>query len=307
MLRKSLIFFIAFIGILSAAWAAKRAMTPPPKLPPKVEPSPKPYSNGIAATGIIEAMGENFSIGSSKDGIIESVFVNVWDRVQKGAPLFQIDSREQKAELEVAQAKEDVAEAQYQRIRDQLTRLRSVKDSRAISQEELRSKENEESVALATVRHMRKEKEKAAVLLERLTVRSPIDGIVLQKNIKPGEYIQASHTGAAPIILGDMRQFQIRADVDEHNASYMVEHASGIAYPKNRPGYSIPLTFVRIEPYVIPKVSLTGSSKEKVDTRVLQVIYSFEPPKDFHLYIGQQVDVYIERKPSQNSLTVQVP
>jgi hypothetical protein len=45
---------------------------------------------------------------------------------------------------------------------------------------------------------------------------------------------------------------------------------------------------------VIPKVSLTGSSTERVDTRVLQVIFSFAPPEKFRAYVGQQIDVFIE-------------
>jgi hypothetical protein len=54
--------------------------------------------------------------------------------------------------------------------------------------------------------------------------------------------------------------------------------------------------FVRVEPYVIPKTSLTGSSTERVDTRVLQIIYRVEKSKDTSLYVGQQVDIFIPRK-----------
>ncbi|MFO0082199.1 MAG: secretion protein HlyD, partial [Phycisphaerales bacterium] len=50
---------------------------------------------------------------------------------------------------------------------------------------------------------------------------------------------------------------------------------------------------VRIEPYVIPKRSLTGESTERVDTRVLQVVYAF-PREALNAYVGQQVDVRIE-------------
>ena len=63
---------------------------------------------------------------------------------------------------------------------------------------------------------------------------------------------------------------------------------------KGDPTVTFPLVFTRIEPYVIPKVSLTGSSTERVDTRVLQVIYSLTRPTDPPLYVGQQVDVFIE-------------
>ena len=66
---------------------------------------------------------------------------------------------------------------------------------------------------------------------------------------------------------------------------------------KSLAGMKFPLTFVRIEPYVVPKKSLTGDNTERVDTRVLQIIYRFERPP-FPVYAGQQVDVFIERQTS---------
>lgn len=56
----------------------------------------------------------------------------------------------------------------------------------------------------------------------------------------------------------------------------------------------LPLRFVRIDPCVIPKKSLTGDSAERVDTRVLQLIYELERAS-VPLYVGQQVDVFINR------------
>jgi hypothetical protein len=53
------------------------------------------------------------------------------------------------------------------------------------------------------------------------------------------------------------------------------------------------LKFVRFEPYVIPKVSLTGGSNERVDTRVLQAIFSFERG-DLPIFVGQQLNIYID-------------
>jgi hypothetical protein len=54
-----------------------------------------------------------------------------------------------------------------------------------------------------------------------------------------------------------------------------------------------PLTFVRVEPYVLPKRSLTGERTERIDTRVLEVIYSFDPDNK-PVFIGQQVDVFVK-------------
>jgi HlyD family secretion protein len=297
MLRKKLIFFIACLGICSAFWAIKKASHVAPPAAPQVEPVQNPYAIGVAASGIIEAVGENLRIGSPEDGIIQKIHVAVWDEVKKGDPLFQLDGRALQSELLVAIAKEEVAAAEYAQLNDQFSRLSKVQDPRAISQEQLRSKEHEVKVALAYLLQMKREREKNALLLERLTICSPIDGRVVQKTIQVGQYLQASATNdSPPLVIGDVRQLQIRVDIDEHNASNCISPVSATAFPKNRPGYAIPLHFVRIDPYVIPKTSLTGSSSEKVDTRVLQVIYTFDPPQDVPLYIGQQMDVYIERE-----------
>jgi len=66
------------------------------------------------------------------------------------------------------------------------------------------------------------------------------------------------------------------------------------AYIKGDTTQPIELRFMRIEPYVVPKVSLTGASTERVDTRVLQVIYSFERPQNRPVYVGQQVDLFVK-------------
>jgi len=57
-------------------------------------------------------------------------------------------------------------------------------------------------------------------------------------------------------------------------------------------GRKVQLEFVRFEPYVTPKRSLTGDSTERVDTRVLQVIYRFKDP-GVPFRVGQQMDVFI--------------
>ena len=295
MKRKNLIFVVAFFGVLSAVWAIKRGTAVPPEKPPMILPTQKPFPKGIAASGIIEAIGENVSIGVPENGIVQEVYVKVGQKVKKGNPLFKLDSRELTYELHVAEAKEEVAQADYYRVHDQLTRLLSIKDPRAISKEEVRSKENEETVALAKFTQVEREKQKIQGLLERLIIRAPIDGTILQKNIKAGEFVVATNIDHPPIVLGNMAQLQVRVDVDEQNASHIAHGAEAIAYPKNRPNYMIPLTFVQIEPCLIPKISLTGSSKEKVDTRVLKVVYTFEAPLDLSLYVGQQVDIYIKR------------
>ena len=85
----------------------------------------------------------------------------------------------------------------------------------------------------------------------------------------------------------------MRADVYEQNAARLQPGQAATAYLKGDTNEPIELRFVRIEPYVVPKVSLTGASTERVDTRVLQVIYSFERPENHPVYVGQQVDLFV--------------
>ncbi|HMP04478.1 MAG TPA: hypothetical protein PKC45_18460, partial [Gemmatales bacterium] len=86
----------------------------------------------------------------------------------------------------------------------------------------------------------------------------------------------------------------VRVDIDEHDIPRFRAGAKAEAQLRGHSETRFPLTFVRIEPYVIPKRSLTGDNAERVDTRVLQVIYALEPGREQPLFVGQQVEVYID-------------
>jgi HlyD family secretion protein len=58
----------------------------------------------------------------------------------------------------------------------------------------------------------------------------------------------------------------------------------------------VPLQFVRVQPYVSPKIQLSNQRQEKVDVRVLPVIFRFDPPAGVQLFSGQLVDVYLGEK-----------
>jgi hypothetical protein len=81
--------------------------------------------------------------------------------------------------------------------------------------------------------------------------------------------------------------------VDEHDIPRFRSAAAARAMLRGDPSQEFALRFVRVEPYVIPKKSLTGDNSERVDTRVLQVIYAVQGAKG-PLYVGQQLDVYIQ-------------
>jgi multidrug efflux pump subunit AcrA (membrane-fusion protein) len=127
--------------------------------------------------------------------------------------------------------------------------------------------------------------------LNRLVVRALVDGQVLQVNVRPGEYVGAPPSQAL-IVLGCIKQLHVRVDIDEHDIPRFRENLPAEASLRGDPSQKFPLRFVRVEPYVIPKKSLTGDNTERVDTRVLQVIYAIDNGR-IPIYVGQQMDVSI--------------
>src|SRR5262249_2370222 len=114
------------------------------------------------------------------------------------------------------------------------------------------------------------------VEIERSTVRSPIDAEVLQVKLRVGEFAAAAPTPTPLIMLGRSKPLHVRVDVDEHEGWRVRNGATAIGRVRGNAELKTPLSFVRFEPFVVPKKSLTGDSTERVDTRVLQVIYKVE-------------------------------
>jgi HlyD family secretion protein len=297
---------LGLVSIIMVSRTQAEKQMPAPGDPP-VMPPEKPYAQAVAATGILEALSENVAIGVPLPGLVSEVLVHVNDTVKKDQPLFKLDDRDLRAELLSTQAQQEinraqitVSEAQLAKLESQLSRLSAVSDARAVSQDELENRKQDVQVSQAQLSAAKAQLaasdtsiKRLNLLIDRLTVRAPRDGSIIQVNVRAGEYAATSPRAPA-ILLGDIDKLQVRADIDEQNATRIRQGQAAYGYLKGDPKITFPLTFIRIEPYVIPKTSLTGASTERVDTRVLQVIYSLTRPSDPPLYVGQQVDVFIE-------------
>ncbi|MEO6184213.1 MAG: efflux RND transporter periplasmic adaptor subunit [Verrucomicrobiota bacterium] len=307
MIFKRLSFYLALAGILGGVLMVKRLRTQPPPPPPLAEPTRSPYTNSVAATGIIEATKENVKIGATKAGLIQKVFVQVGSEVKTGDPLLQLDDRDLRARLETARSQLLVlgATLEMEKIQrddsaDQFARIVKLEKESVVSEDERKRKEfmlqaSKARVAKveADVQAAKRQVEHAEVELDILTVRAPRSGVILQLNARAGEYANLNPNDPM-MILGDVNTLQIRADVDEQNASLVQPNQPAVAFLKGDTKSPIPLRFIRIEPFVIPKRSLTGDSAERVDTRVLQIVFELNRPQT-PLYVGQQVDVFIQR------------
>jgi multidrug efflux pump subunit AcrA (membrane-fusion protein) len=149
------------------------------------------------------------------------------------------------------------------------------------------------AVAKSEVAQAEAQRKQVETNVDRLTIRSPIAGVILQNKVRLGQYAQCGPLSEPLMILGSISPLHVRADVDEHDGWRVREDAPAVASPRGNGSLKIPLQFVRFEPYVIPKKSLTGDSTERVDTRVLQIIYRVKD-QNAPLHVGQQMDVYIE-------------
>jgi RND family efflux transporter MFP subunit len=311
---KRISILLAVAGILAVTMLVFELKKPQPAPTPLVEPSRAPYADSIGARGIVESENENVRIAPLLPGLIAEVYVKVGDRVTKGQPLFRQDTRDaqarianQKAQVGLLDAKVHEAEVTLADRQDSFQRIEKLGRKDVVSEDErlrkyyaVQSAETALVTTKADLELAKAQLAQAEVNLNLLTVTAPRDGDILRVDLRAGEYAAVPPTDLNNpwLLLGETRYLQLRADVDEDSASRVRTGAQAVAFIKGMRSDPIPLRFVRIEPYVTTKKSLTGDSTERVDTRVLQVIYQFDQSK-VPVYVGQQMDVFIEGRGSQ--------
>ena len=236
--------------------------------------------------------------------------------------LAKLDESPRAEEIPPAEARVHEAEAALADAAVQQKLIESVTDRRAIREEDLQRRriaakaaaarldetraalsllksgswEPDLKIARAEVAQAEAQVRRLETDIERLTVRALMAGEILQLNVRAGEYAQSGPLAKPLIIMGDTSRLHVRVDVDENEAWRIRASASAQAAERGNSSRKVQLEFVRFEPYVVPKKSLTGDSTERVDTRVLQVIYRFQDPK-VPFRVGQQMDVFIAADP----------
>jgi HlyD family secretion protein len=318
MIRKYVLPFFA-VGLLAFAVAhALFIQRPEPRTPPPVPPPQTPFGHVVAGAGMVEPSTEasgtgNISVGSQLAGAVSKVGVAVGQEVKAGDLLFELDPRQTEADLKVREANLVVCAAQIKAVdamrriqhdqwrRDQkMDRYALADQDRVAHHQSLRNSAAQVDVARANLRLARAQVEQDKMTLELLKVRAPVDGTVLQVNVRPGEYVTI-FAGQALVLLGNLRPFHVRVNVDEEDLPRLKLYAPARAKLRGDPRQEeIILSFVRLEPYVVPKTSLTGTNTERVDTRVVQVIYAIDPNnrlvQEKKVLVGQLVDVFIDTR-----------
>jgi multidrug resistance efflux pump len=237
-----------------------------------------------------------------------------------------------RARVEAAESIQDQAQASQTNAQRDLERANSIGVSYALSQEEIdtrrmnwetakaRSREAQArvreaqaslnmfdakpvaaslEVQRAAVAQAQANRVRAQTNVELRTIRAPKSGTILSVKIREGEFIPASVLANPLITMGKIDPLHIRVDIDESEIPRFRADAVATATLRGSSTPGVKMQYVRTEPLVVPKRNLTGTVSERVDTRVMQVIYSISPAS-LRAIVGQQVDVYIEDKSLRN-------
>jgi len=223
----------------------------------------------VTATGTLEPTNQ-VEVGSELSGIIKTVEVDYNDRVKVGQVLAKLDTErleprvlQSQAALESAQAKLLEAEANVLETRNELKRLKRLRElskKKLPSQHDLDAAEAafmraqageagakaQVSQAQATVRQDRTD-------LAKAVIRSPINGIVLQRHVEPGQTFAASfQTPVLFTLAEDLSKMELHIDVDEADVGHVQPGQDATftvdAYPDRR----FPSRIVKV--YYAPKV-----------------------------------------------------
>jgi len=235
--------------------------------------------------------------------------------------------------LAVSRAQVENARATLKNARDQLTKeQRSYQmDSKSVSADAVDNAINAEHIAATNLKvterqyqltragawiydienaertytSLQRSYQASAALLAKYTLRAPADGVVLALQSSVGSYVSQqgaydSYTqGFGPLVVMGLPQnrLQVRAYIDEILV-HELPAADRIRAEMFIRGTNehLPLTFVRIQPYISPKIELSDERQERVDLRVLPLIFRFDNPRGLNLYPGQLVDVYVGGK-----------
>ncbi len=291
-----------------------------------------------AVTQILVADGEAVHRGAPLLRIDDSVQRAVVQQQRSQAEaalalLEELRAQPRRENLEIAKAQVDFAGASLKSAQDQYGKqLKSYElDPRSVSKDALDSARDAVKVAEASLEVARRqyrltragawiydirnqEQQYNALskaymasksLLDKYTIKAPVDGMVLSIKAAVGSYISpqgayGTYTeGYNPVLVmgSPPARLAVRCYIDEILVSRLPQPKQMSARMFIRgTNISIPLKYVRVQPYVTPKIELSNQRTERVDVRVLPVIFSFERPKNIDLYPGQLADVYIEGK-----------
>lgn len=192
----------------------------------------------VSATGRLEAV-TTVQVGTQVSGQISAIYVDFNERVKKGQLLARIDPTLQQQAVQEAQAGLRRAQAQYDAAKLEFDRNSQLLDQRIITASEFTAIQSAHEIARANLTSAQIAVNRARQNLAYTSIYSPINGIVVERNVDVGQTVAASLQ--APqlfLIANDLSRMQILASVDESDIGLIQERQpvrfTVQAYPDDR-------------------------------------------------------------------------
>jgi RND family efflux transporter MFP subunit len=276
---------LALIG--RTLWTASAGATAPVRAPAATESSARAGARVSADGRLVARPGADVVLGSDLDGTVARVTVEEKDRVRRGQVLVELRADDYRAALAEAQAGVAEAEADIRLATVEVERARRLLGAAVGTPRELDRAERDLDAARA-----RRETAVASVarieaVLAKTRVVSPIDGVVLSRDVHPGETIEA---GRPLIRVADLSRTRVEAEVDEFDAAAIAE---GAAVTVTAEGYAQrwAAKVEEIPDAVSGRRLKPDDPGRPTDTRVLLVKIAFDETTP--LKLGQRVEVEI--------------
>ncbi|QDO94956.1 efflux RND transporter periplasmic adaptor subunit [Formosa sediminum] len=177
----------------------------------------------VTATGTIEPINQ-VDVGTQVSGVVEKIYVDYNSVVKEGQLIAELDKTNLKAALTEAQAAYDNAVSQKNYMQTIYNRQKTLFENKVISKSDFDDATYNYETAKGTVIQRLSDLQSAKTNLGYANIYSPINGVVLSREIEEGQTVAASYsTPTLFTIAQDLREMQVEADVDEADIGNVTE------------------------------------------------------------------------------------
>ncbi len=213
-------------------------------------------AKSVTATGTIQPV-DTVSVGTQVSGTIKSIYADFNSRVRKGQLIAELDKSLYQAQVDQYRGNLAVAQTQMNYQQDYYNREKMMYDSQVISKQEYETAYYQYNSAKSNVTAVQAQLQAAEKNLSYCNIYSPIDGVVLTRNVSIGQTVAASfNTPTLFIIAKDIAKMQVQAAVDEADIGNVTknQHVTFTvdAYPDET--FSGSVEEIRLQPTVTANV-----------------------------------------------------
>jgi len=248
-----------------------------------------PSAGVVAGNAVIEPRDRETKVAPATAGRIAAIVVKEGDRVSRGDVIVRLEDGPERAALQAADADLATAKARLVMSGDAFRRIEQAARGGASTPDDVDKARDQAEIDRRSIEAAQARLDQAKATLDRLTVRAPIDGQVLQVKYRMGEYVTPG--GDPLVVMGDTRALRARVDVDERDFGRIAVGDSAYVAADAYPGQQFAGRVVEIGRRMGRKNVRTDDPTERLDTKILETVLELSDAKG--LVPGLRVTGYI--------------